>query len=203
MLGDPLYKELYDYDALVRVYQLPSPPALPDLVQSLRALHTASAHPLEQSLRNGTQSAGNLLDSPDPTIKAFFAALDAPIRAYIEALPPASLMGKRRASGYRLVGAWSARLRPGGYHANHVHNHGWISSAFYAVTPPDVKTSEARAGWLKFGEPNLPIPGCGPEYFVQPEPGLLVLFPSYMWHGTVPFQDGEERLTAAFDVAPT
>ena len=31
-------------------------------------------------------------------------------------------------------------------------------------------------------------------------PGRLALFPSTMWHGTVPFADGE-RLTIAFDVA--
>ena len=35
-----------------------------------------------------------------------------------------------------------------------------------------------------------------------PEPGLLVLFPSYMWHGTVPFHDTAARTTIAFDVIP-
>ena len=38
------------------------------------------------------------------------------------------------------------------------------------------------------------------EHLVQPEPGLLVLFPSYMWHGTVPFSSAEQRLTCAFDI---
>jgi len=37
---------------------------------------------------------------------------------------------------------------------------------------------------------------------VKPKPGMLVLFPSYFWHGTVPFEDGGRRLTAAFDVVP-
>jgi hypothetical protein len=31
---------------------------------------------------------------------------------------------------------------------------------------------------------------------------MLVLFPSFFWHGTVPFTRGERRLTAAFDVVP-
>ena len=31
---------------------------------------------------------------------------------------------------------------------------------------------------------------------------MLVLFPSYMWHGTVTFGEGGRRLTAAFDVVP-
>ena len=36
---------------------------------------------------------------------------------------------------------------------------------------------------------------------IEPKPGHLVLFPSWMWHGTVPFTQGE-RLTVAFDVRP-
>jgi len=30
----------------------------------------------------------------------------------------------------------------------------------------------------------------------------LVLFPSYMWHGTIPFHDAQARTTIAFDVVP-
>jgi hypothetical protein len=30
----------------------------------------------------------------------------------------------------------------------------------------------------------------------------VVLFPSYMWHGTVPFRGPEGRLTIAFDLIP-
>jgi hypothetical protein len=37
---------------------------------------------------------------------------------------------------------------------------------------------------------------------VRPELGLLVLFPSYFWHGTLPFHSEQPRLTVAFDVVP-
>jgi hypothetical protein len=40
-----------------------------------------------------------------------------------------------------------------------------------------------------------------PRRIVEPGPGRLVLFPSYMWHGTIPFAAGD-RLTAAFDYQP-
>ena len=63
-------------------------------------------------------------------------------------------------------------------------------------------TGGSRAGWLKFGEPGMPVEDCLPEHFVEPKPGMLVLFPSYFWHGTVPFEDGGRRLTAAFDAVP-
>jgi Putative 2OG-Fe(II) oxygenase len=58
-------------------------------------------------------------------------------------------------------------------------------------------------GWIKFGEPGVPtLPALGPEHFEKPEPGLLVLFPSYMWHGTMPFPGEQTRLTLAFDLLP-
>ena len=58
-------------------------------------------------------------------------------------------------------------------------------------------------GILTFGEPGIatspPLPA---EYSVRPEPGMLVLFPSYFWHGTVPFRSSQPRLTVAFDAVP-
>ncbi|MFX8381746.1 putative 2OG-Fe(II) oxygenase [Acinetobacter baumannii] len=40
------------------------------------------------------------------------------------------------------------------------------------------------------------------EHYVKPERGMLVLFPSYMWHGTVPFEGDDRRMTIALDVVP-
>ena len=80
---------------------------------------------------------------------------------------------------------------------------GWISSAFYIDLPPE-EPDDPHAGWIKFGEPGVKTwPELGPEHYVKPEPGLLVMFPSYMWHGTAPFRTGDRRLTIAFDLHPT
>jgi hypothetical protein len=99
----------------------------------------------------------------------------------------------------QFTGSWSVRLVGGGFHANHVHPMGWLSSALYIALPPDL--GKEQAGWLTLGEPqaelNLDLP---PHRMVEPKPGRLALFPSWMWHGTRPFGEGE-RLTVAFDVA--
>jgi hypothetical protein len=68
--------------------------------------------------------------------------------------------------------------------------------------PPEVADESVKSGWIKFGEPRLPVPGAGPERFVQPRPGRLVLFPSYFWHGTTPITGDAPRMTIAFDVVP-
>lgn len=36
----------------------------------------------------------------------------------------------------------------------------------------------------------------------KPAPGLLLLFPSYTWHRTLPFESGTDRISIAFDVKP-
>ncbi len=62
---------------------------------------------------------------------------------------------------------------------------------------------QGEQGWLKFGESNLNLsPRDVPQNAVRPAVGKLVLFPSYYWHGTVPFADTQARMTVAFDVVP-
>ena len=128
-------------------------------------------------------------------------AIDSAIRTYISELPvdPNHPFTRRRADRYRFSGAWSVRLTKGGAQPPHVHDAGWISSAYYAALPD---TGAERAGWLKFGEPNRPLKRIGPDHFVQPKVGALVLFPSYFWHGVTPFEAPGERLSAAFDLIP-
>jgi hypothetical protein len=56
---------------------------------------------------------------------------------------------------------------------------------------------------LTFGVPssafNLDLT---PRRIERPEIGRLVIFPSYFWHGTVPFESESPRLTVAFDMVP-
>ncbi|MBS0516716.1 MAG: tetratricopeptide repeat protein [Proteobacteria bacterium] len=212
LLGDPRYVAYCDYAGMARAWPLDTPrgwrdlPAyLADLATSLKRLHTMRAHPLHQTLRHGSQTAQNLLDVDDAPIRAFFGAIDAPIRRHIEAIGRGDDPLRRRNNGaYRIAGIWSVRLNAQGFHTNHVHPQGWLSSACYIELPRAVAgDNPGREGFLKFGEPGYPTqPGLEPEYFIRPEPGLLALFPSYFWHGTVPFGGDDTRLTIAFDLVP-
>jgi uncharacterized protein (TIGR02466 family) len=154
-------------------------------------------------LRGGSQTLQNLLQSQDPAIAAFFAAIDAPIRQYIAQLGRGrEALRQGNLGGYQFSGAWSVHLRPGGFHTDHVHPKGWLSSAFYVDTPSAVEAG-GREGWLKFGQPGIAtLPALEAEHWVKPQPGRLVLFPSYMWHGTVPFTSKDRRLSIAFDLVP-
>jgi uncharacterized protein (TIGR02466 family) len=103
----------------------------------------------------------------------------------------------------RFAGAWSVRLSSAGYHTSHVHPQGWISSALYVALPEEVREGRDRSGFLQFGVPLLDKDlGLPPRRIVRPEVGTLALFPSYMWHGTIPFHSQQPRLTVAFDLVP-
>lgn len=208
LLGEPRYPELYDYARFVRPFDLEPPAGFDsiaalhsELVPRLVERHRLQMHPLDQSLRLGTQTTRSLLADPDPVIRAFVAALEIPITAYRAAIGRSELHPylSRNVGRTRLTGCWSVRLRRGGFHVNHIHPEGWISSAYYVQVPAEIGDIEARSGWIKFGEPRMAVPGAGPAHFVQPAAGRLVLFPSYMWHGTVPIQGDEPRMTVAFD----
>ncbi|MEO8019167.1 MAG: putative 2OG-Fe(II) oxygenase [Pseudomonadota bacterium] len=208
LLGDARYSRLYDYARLVRTYALQPPAEFADVgafneafARELRSLHHASQRPLAQSLRGGTQTQRNL-PAGNAIVDAFFSMIDAPIRDYIGRLrdEDSHPVDRRKAASYRIAGSWSVQLQPGGFHVDHVHPQGWLSSAYYVELPGTAH--ESRAGWLKFGEPGVRLNACAAEHFVRPETGMLVLFPSYFWHGTVPFSEGGRRLTAAFDVIP-
>lgn len=204
LAGDPRAAWLDDDPAFVRVVDLAD--RLPDidrLATVLRGLHRAKGQHLDQSVRGGTQTDGPLFSRLEPEIRALRALIVETVSNHVAQLPPPDprhpLLAYGRSSRPRFAGSWSVRLAGGGHHANHVHPAGWISSAFYAVVPEEAESGQQ--GWLTLGSPQAELGiDLPPRQVVQPRPGRLVLFPSTMWHGTLPYQDGE-RLTVAFDVA--
>jgi tetratricopeptide (TPR) repeat protein len=209
LLGDPRHAALCEDPALFSTRQIHAPPGwatldlfLGDLAAVLRDRHVWRTHPLDQSLRHGSQTQEDLSRVDHPVLRALFGALDAPIRAHLTRLGAGADPVRRRNTGeYQLAGAWSVLLRPGGYHTDHVHPRGWLSSAFHVDLP--VTIAKEPQGWLAFGRPGVPTaPALPPTRHVRPVPGQLVLFPSYLWHGTEPFSGDASRLAVAFDLLP-
>ncbi len=203
LTGDPRWQWLEGDERLVGVYDLADRlPPLEALAARLRALHLSLHHPLEQSLRGGTQTDGPLFSRIEPEIRQLRQAVVEAVEAHVAQLPPPAtghptLIARR--APIRFSGSWSVRLTDAGFHVNHIHPAGWLSSALY-VTLPDC-VGDGEQGWLRLGEPQAELGlGLAPLRTVEPRPGRLVLFPSTMWHGTNPFAAGE-RMTVAFDVA--
>ena len=210
--GNAQDEYLNGYSSLIRVFDLEPPDGFSNMADfnaelglELERLHPKTQAYLEQSLHGGTQTQGHLFGAGHVMVEKLRARIEATLSAYIADLGPDDqhpFLARRR-NGFRFAGAWSSLMREQGFHVNHLHPQGWVSSCYYVTVPDVAKDQDTRQGWIKFGEPELDValndPICRA---VQPVPGRLVLFPSYMWHGTIPFRDASVRTTIAFDAVP-
>jgi tetratricopeptide (TPR) repeat protein len=213
LLGDPREYWLNDYDRAIALVEVEPPTQFASqddftaaLAATLDRLHKARREPVNQSLRGGSQTQGRLFGRPDPVIVDTQASITRAVERHIATLPddPGHPFFGRKGRSINFVGSWSVKLWSSGRHVNHFHPQGWMSSAYYVSLPPSVaRSAGGQSGWIQFGQPpeelNLELE---PRRLIQPEAGHVALFPSYMWHGTVPFEDAEPRLTVAFDMLP-
>lgn len=204
LLDDPREQWLADYERLVMPIDLDAASGFFDeLAVHLGEMHIMREHPAEHSLRGGTQTRGHLFNRKDPLIERLIAQIRAGVLTRLRQLPDdaAHPFLSRKARDIRFPASWSVRLRSEGFHIGHIHSAGWISSALYVSLPSEV--GQGEAGALAFGVPDaalgLDLP---PRRIEQPKAGRLVIFPSYMWHGTLPFESEKPRLTVAFDALP-
>jgi len=217
LLDDPREAELLDYQRMVVPVEVPAPAEFAsreayfeELTRVLEGLHHSNAQPIEQSVRGGTQTNGFLFRLKEPLLRGLETQLHLAIASALQDMPidndhPFWSRNTRpqHARDLRMAGAWSVRLRDQGYHANHIHPEGWVSSALYISLPEEVQQGEGTEGHIQFGRPMRELAlDLAPRRIVKPVVGTLVLFPSYMWHGTLPFHSEQSRITVAFDLLP-
>jgi tetratricopeptide (TPR) repeat protein len=212
LLDDERGEILNGYDSLVRIFDLEPPEGFSNMESFNRELdawldrlHPTTREHIYQSLRGGSQTVEQIFGQGFELIDRLEKRISEAVTRYVADLKPDENHPflSRKGEGFSYAGSWSSRLSDKGFHANHLHPEGWISSCYYVAVPEAAKDENARQGWIKFGEPDIAVPLKEPvRRAIQPKPGRLVLFPSYMWHGTIPFYDTEKRTTIAFDAVP-
>ncbi|MFO0040672.1 MAG: putative 2OG-Fe(II) oxygenase [Pseudomonadota bacterium] len=192
--------------------RLVAPPGFADATAFNRALaHDIRHHsrlrfePLGLAARGGFLTE-DLMADRTPAIVGFEQALRTAIEAYVAALPddpehPFLRAVPRGAYGLNL---WATRVAEQGVIDTHIHEESWLSGAYYVELPPAVR-EDATAGWIEFGRPHRGLPEPAPDDITcqRPEVGTLLLFPSYLYHRTLPFAGAGERISISFDLAPS
>lgn len=209
---DPRAQLLNDYETFLQIFDLDPPEGFSDmesfnaeLNRYLDGLHTNKREFVDQTLRGGTQTFERIFDAGHDLVERLRKRIEEAIATYIARMAASETHPflSRRRDGFAFSGSWSSRLHDCGYHTNHIHPKGWISSCYYVAVPDVAAEPLAKQGWFKVGEPSFDAHLKEPvRRSVEPKPGRLVLFPSYTWHGTNPFHSQQSRTTIAFDAIP-
>ena len=202
-------RSLLDFDRLLRQEHCAPPANFANisafnaaLAAHVRNHPTLQAAPESYSMERG-QSTGELL--PGRGAAAAFGALVAQaVDRYRVAMPQASSHPFLADIPDRIrITAWGVILDEGAYQVPHIHPSAWLSGVYYVALPSALGADDdGTAGWIEFGRPywDFRIRAEPETRLVEPEEGLMLLFPSYMFHRTLPFSGPGERISIAFDV---
>jgi len=158
----------------------------------------------QSNLKKGKQTSGNLFALNEPYIQNMKDALITKIEMYKES-------HKNSGEGFiqnwpkkYILSAWMISMNTGGFLEQHNHGYGWITGSFYLQVPKN-KNIKDNGGSIAFSlnGPNYPTKD---KKFATKIQNInkrdLVLFPSSLFHYTIPFESIEKRICFVFDLMP-
>ena len=164
---------------------------------------TSDWDPAKRAIRGGAV-VPRLFDYSHPILKKFEIAIVNAVSNYMRQLKNKEnhpFLGYKPAR-YN-IDIWANVLGSNDHQSSHIHNQGWMSGVYYVSLPENSVEENPYAGWLEFNRPGYGLPALGGEENferIAPKPGMIVMFPSYVWHGTIPFTSQDTRISIAFDV---
>ncbi|MEA3052871.1 MAG: hypothetical protein QOG72_1774 [Sphingomonadales bacterium] len=200
---------LMGIDRFLRLAPLPAPPgfggeeAFRDAVrEEILANPTLHRDPAGHATRSGLRTRFFPV-AGDRAATALVAAIKAALGAYAEDLAGDHPFVRARPAR-AIFTPWALLFRGAGHQLPHHHPGCWVTGVYYVSArfePP--RPGAPSPGLLRIGmlpawagvEPPWPV------LEIEPRPGTLLLFPSFVPHETVPPGDGAERISVAFDVA--
>ncbi len=202
-------KKYLDYESLLRARRfepIGGAPAIAafkaEFTQLILGHQTLKADPPTSTTR-GSQTQ-ELLDTATPAVVELRRMIEASVADYMATvLAPRGTEFMCVPASWRVV-SWGVVLRSSGYQEAHFHPSGIVSGVYYVRMPDVVRSGSAGdAGHIRFG---MPIKYTGQQSLmtttIKPEEGMVLLFPSYFWHNTMPFESTEDRISIAFDAIP-
>jgi tetratricopeptide (TPR) repeat protein len=143
--------------------------------------------------RLGKQSHEILLGSQNKYIDNVNKRLKREIFRYMSSRPLLGQIAQQRGLKNELSG-WAVSLTRGGYQKRHIHPEAVVSGVLYVKL-----LEESRSNTLSEG--NLLFSSSHGSRMITPKEGMVVLFPSYLAHETIPLTHDQERICIAFNFA--
>lgn len=164
------------------------------------------AQRVQGMLHYGKQSAGNLFKRPEASFKQLANLILQEFTRYHTNFPGADCeLIQSFPSTLEFTSSWYVKMQQGGHLSPHIHEIGWISGAVYLSMPKN----NGDEGAFEYGThgDDYPIqPSKSTQHFptssLLPQVGDIVLFPSSLFHRTIPFKADDTRICIAFDLKP-
>jgi len=173
-----------------------------ELRKNLIEIHTKLDSTPQDLLKNGTQSAGNFLLLQDPHVISIRKIITHHIKKYYSHyLKSNEGFINHWPKHYNLHG-WIINLKTGGSLGSHMHKSGWISGSVYLNLPKVEGNNQGNIVFDLHGADYPKNDRTFPKKELAIEKGDIVIFPSSIFHWTIPFKTREERVTLAFDIKP-
>ncbi|ANE56837.1 2OG-Fe(II) oxygenase family protein [Methylomonas sp. DH-1] len=165
--------------------------------------HLAIAERKQGRLYYGMQSAGNLLQRPEASFQQLAALIRAKVKAYQQHFAGSDdALIRLFPKTLEFASSWYLRMNQGGYLTSHIHEEGWISGCVYLQLPDKCDHHEGSFEYGIDGDDYPRLHDDFPTQIVDQQVGDLVLFPSSLFHRTIPFNSDQERICIAFDIKP-
>ena len=199
-------------DSLVHQETLIPPDGWPDLASFNDQLGSELlSHPDLRYDRYGSASHATWrVDAPArpkaPAVLALQRAILDRVQAYAARTDPSNASWSRFRPDAAQLHNWAVITHAEGFEEWHAHQNGWLSGVYYVEVPASVDAGVGRGGCIVFGMPDHHV---GPEaaqavgeLVVRPRAGLLMMFPSHLFHRTFPHGIDARRICIAFDLQP-
>ena len=181
--------------------QLPDAEAMNEALQSLILAEEVQYPSIGRSNIRGWHSRSDFLHWPDESVVALTAWIKWALRKMI-----CATTGQHFVGGVSLC-AWATVSRAGAYHAPHSHPDSAWSGVYY-VNRGDNCPEQPLSGMLEFLDPRVgaeavTAPGdpYGEPLRVRAQTGLLVIFPSWLFHWVHPYAGETPRIAISFNAS--
>ncbi len=204
-------QDLVRFESLIQVRQ-PDPPAgyedlnafHQDLIQVLQDHPTLVWERPPQSTRSGSQT-GNLVEDLTDPLPALRGMITEQAQQGVQSLTadPDHPFLKDLPEELRLTDLWGVVIKTGGHQTPHIHPSAWLSGVYYLAVPETISPEDAEGkGWIEFGQApdRFRCQSTQQTHRICPEVGKMILFPSYLYHHTIPHPGEQERISVAFDL---
>lgn len=173
-----------------------------DLIERLLLVTSKLDHKPQALIKNGDQSAGNFLLSDDPSVLLIKNIITNRIKLYKNHHSTSNEGFIKYWPENTSLHGWIIELKQGGSLGSHMHKLGWLSGSLYLRHKKLYGQNQGNIVFDLHGADYPTDSKTFPHREFNIAKGDIILFPSSIFHKTIPFDGEDSRVTLAFDLKP-